>query len=334
MAAEIVRQEAFEDVQLTVIEHEGEEWFTAEDIGKALGFAEPSKSVRKIYERNKDEFFGISSRVRLTRERRSREYRVFNLQAVYKISFFADTPRAKAVRHWASFMLTQGMERLRLRVRELEAAAPPQLPAPEGAWAEEMARLQARDARRREEIITLMNALHLKRKKHLERILADPHLKKVFYENIPEDLRGALALPAPEPQYAPGSDREPIPVRRGLLKTLRSCLSSHNPRNCRAGAAIVQALLDGQEPPDVLELYKLPQGLLKRDNYRKTKVWKVLAEHDDAEAEQAREEIKAIAFYTQAAMNFYEDMHQGFSMFDREVWNIARESADNELPRM
>lgn len=77
-------------------------------------------------------------------------------------------------------MLTSGIERLRQRLLALEAAARPQLPAPEGAWAEEMARLHARDARRPEEIIALMNALHLKRKKHLERILADPHLRRVF----------------------------------------------------------------------------------------------------------------------------------------------------------
>ena len=62
MLAEIIRQEEFEGTQLAVIEHRGEEWFTAEDIGKALGFKEDeAKAIRKIYERNADEFEGLST---------------------------------------------------------------------------------------------------------------------------------------------------------------------------------------------------------------------------------------------------------------------------------
>jgi len=330
MAAEIIRQEAFEDVQLNVIEHEGEEWFTAEDIGKALGFAEPRKGVMKIYERNRDEFEGLVRVVRLTTrsadgKNRFHQYRVFNLQAAHKIGFFADTPRAKHFRHWASHMLTTGMERLRRRVLELEAARAPQLPPPDGFREEEISRLRETLARQGEKLAALKNALHLKRKEYLARILADPQLQQVFYDHLPEDLRGTLALPAPEPQYAPGSDAEPLPVPRGVLKRLHACFLHPNPRHARAGLLIVLALLDGVEPPSTEELCLLPDDLLKRDNYRKSKIWKVLAEHEDAEADQARQEIKAIALYTQAALNFYEEIFQGFDLFDREVWGIAKE---------
>lgn len=331
MIAEIVRQEAFEDVQLHVIEHEGEEWFTAEDIGRALGFSEPRKAVLKILERNKDEFEGLECVVNLTTHSKDgktipRKMKVFNLQGVYKIGFFADTPRAKAFRHWASFMLSRGMERLRRRIQELEAggARARRLPPPAAWEARERERLEEMLQRQREKVVALMNALYLRRKKHLERILADPDLRRVFYDNLPEDLQERLALPAPEPRYEPGSDAEPIPVRRGLLKRLHACFLSHTPRNCRAGQLTVQAILDGVEPPDLKDIFLLPEDLLRRDNYRKTRIWKVLAEHDDAEAEQARRELQAIALYVQAALNFYEDIHQGFTMFDREVWGIAR----------
>ena len=58
MAAEIIRQEAFDDMQLAVIEHEGEEWFSAKDIGQALGFSEPRKSIINILNKNRGEFEG------------------------------------------------------------------------------------------------------------------------------------------------------------------------------------------------------------------------------------------------------------------------------------
>ena len=325
MAAEIIRQEAFEDVALNVIEHEGEEWFTSEDIRKALGFSKKD-AIHHIYRRNQDEFDSLSTTVKLSSvDGKGRNQRIFNLQGVYKIGFFANTRRAKHFRHWASHMLTTGMERLRRRVLELEAARAPQLPPPDGFREEEISRLRETLARQGEKLAALKNALHLKRKEYLARILADPQLQQVFYDHLPEDLRGTLALPAPEAQCAPGSDAEPLPVPRGVLKRLHACFLHPNPRHARAGLLIVRALLDGVEPPSTEELCLMPDDLLKRDNYRKSKIWKVLAEHEDAEADQARQEIKAIALYTQAALNFYEEIFQGFDLFDREVWGIAKE---------
>lgn len=126
---------------------------------------------------------------------------------------------------------------------------------------------------------------------------------------MPEDLRGALALPAPEPQYAPGSDQEPIPVRRGVLKHLHAFFLNQVPRHTRTGLLLLQAILDGCEPPEIRDLMLMPHDLMKRDNYKKSKIWKVLAEHDDLEGDAVRREIKAIALYTQAALNFYEEIY-------------------------
>jgi prophage antirepressor-like protein len=85
MAAEIIRQEAFEDMQLAVIEHEGEEWFSAEDIGEALGFSDPRPSIIRIFNRNKKEFEGLSTVVTMTTIKKAggtRPYRItiFNLR--------------------------------------------------------------------------------------------------------------------------------------------------------------------------------------------------------------------------------------------------------------
>jgi len=46
----------FQGQELVVEDYKGQPWFTAETIGRALGYADPAKSIRKIYERNKAEF--------------------------------------------------------------------------------------------------------------------------------------------------------------------------------------------------------------------------------------------------------------------------------------
>jgi prophage antirepressor-like protein len=42
---EVIRQETFDDMQLAIIEQDSEEWFTAEDIGKALGFSAQGQAL-------------------------------------------------------------------------------------------------------------------------------------------------------------------------------------------------------------------------------------------------------------------------------------------------
>lgn len=118
--ATVVRQEAFDDVELQVIEHEGEEWFTAEDIGKALGLADPRPGIQKIYRRNKEELEGLSGVARLATPGGRQRVRIFNLQAVQKLGFFAHTPRSKAFRHWASHMLAHGIHQMKAHIQELE----------------------------------------------------------------------------------------------------------------------------------------------------------------------------------------------------------------------
>jgi prophage antirepressor-like protein len=46
----------FHGQRLKVIDRDGQPWFTGETIGKALGYADPGKGIRKLYERNKRQF--------------------------------------------------------------------------------------------------------------------------------------------------------------------------------------------------------------------------------------------------------------------------------------
>ena len=153
MATEIIRQEAFEDMQLAVIEHEGEEWFSAKDIGQALGFSEPRKSIINILNKNRGEFEGLHRVTKLmTHDKdgvsRKHQYLIFNLQAVQKFGFFAQTPRAKAFRHWASKLLAHGVQQMKTHILALEdlvqAQADGMLAAKEHIHKLETAKTQAR----------------------------------------------------------------------------------------------------------------------------------------------------------------------------------------------
>jgi len=48
-----VRQEEFDGMQLQIIEQDGEEWLSAEDIGKALGYEQPRLYAMKLFNRNR-----------------------------------------------------------------------------------------------------------------------------------------------------------------------------------------------------------------------------------------------------------------------------------------
>lgn len=45
----------FHGIGITAVEHEGELWITGEDIGRALGYADPRDAIKKLYERNQEE---------------------------------------------------------------------------------------------------------------------------------------------------------------------------------------------------------------------------------------------------------------------------------------
>ena len=99
MVAEIVRQEEFEGTRLAVIEHSGEEWFMAEDIGKALGYAGPRSSIIRIFSENRDEFKKLTCNLNLRwHDGQLDIFRVFNSQACIKFGFFANTPQGRSLR--------------------------------------------------------------------------------------------------------------------------------------------------------------------------------------------------------------------------------------------
>jgi prophage antirepressor-like protein len=121
----VVRQEAFDDLQLSIIEQEGEEWFSAEDIGKALGMAEPRKTIVNLFNRNRDEFEGLYRVINLmtwmkSQRKLPRRLTMFNPQGAYLLAILARTPKSKALRRWLAKFMTQDIHRLKDHVMELE----------------------------------------------------------------------------------------------------------------------------------------------------------------------------------------------------------------------
>lgn len=122
---QVVRQETFDDLQLSIIEQNGEEWFSAEDIGKALGMEDPRKSVVQIFRRNRDEFEGLSRVVSLTTWLKSGgklpyRYTVFNPQGAYLLAILARTPKSKALRRWLAKFMAHDLNHLRDTVAEMQ----------------------------------------------------------------------------------------------------------------------------------------------------------------------------------------------------------------------
>jgi len=97
------REEHFEGDTIRVAEHEGQEWYLSEDIGRALGFADPQKGINNLFNRNRDDFGGIS--VTLTvRATDGKQYqtRVFNSMGVIHLCTIAGTPQAKGMSLWVA----------------------------------------------------------------------------------------------------------------------------------------------------------------------------------------------------------------------------------------
>lgn len=91
----------FDSIPLSIIDHNGEGWFTGEDVGKALEYEDPRIAIHKIFDRNRDELEEYSSVTNLVTEAGNRETRIYNEEGVMMIGFLSKQPKAVAFRKWA-----------------------------------------------------------------------------------------------------------------------------------------------------------------------------------------------------------------------------------------
>lgn len=84
---------------LKYIEHEGQIFFSSEEIGRQLGYANPSKSINILFNRNQRELVSYAVGIKLmSTDGRFYKIRHFSEEGVYIISMLASTPRAREFR--------------------------------------------------------------------------------------------------------------------------------------------------------------------------------------------------------------------------------------------
>ena len=100
----------FEGIELSIVDHDGIRWLTADDIGKALGYsnarkysqtASPSGRIADIYRRHANEFRkDMTDMLELPTTGGRQKVRVFSPRGCHLIAMFARTERAAAFRRW------------------------------------------------------------------------------------------------------------------------------------------------------------------------------------------------------------------------------------------
>lgn len=103
----LITAEFFGD-PVSIIDHDGKLWLTAEQAGRCLGYKESLAriSIVRVYNRHADEFTDDdSSQIKLTTEAGLRECHIFSATGCHKLGFFARTARAKDFRTWAAKVL-------------------------------------------------------------------------------------------------------------------------------------------------------------------------------------------------------------------------------------
>ena len=110
--------------ELNYIEKDGEILFTAEEIGRQLGYSNPANAVHKLFNKNQNELklYTVDAKLAST-DGKSYETRVFTEEGVYIISMLARTNQAKKFRARVALLLRRlRQEAARRQLEEAHAA--------------------------------------------------------------------------------------------------------------------------------------------------------------------------------------------------------------------
>ena len=90
----------FQSTTFDVVDRSGQPWIQSRQLASALGYKDEN-SVRKIYERNADEFTdAMTATVKMTVGITPVDVRIFSLRGCHLLAMFSRTPVAKAFRVW------------------------------------------------------------------------------------------------------------------------------------------------------------------------------------------------------------------------------------------
>lgn len=105
---------------LDFIEQNGVILFTAEEIGRHLGYGSPAEAINRLFQRNQNELKHYSNSVKLTAvDGKLRETRAFTEEGVYILSMLARTNEAKKFRARVALLLRRVRREHAERMAEL-----------------------------------------------------------------------------------------------------------------------------------------------------------------------------------------------------------------------
>ena len=92
----------FNDFTFSPVIRNDQPWFRSSELARALGYRDEN-SVRRLYERNADEFTENMTQVveNFDTVNLTVRVRIFSLRGCHLLAMFARTPVAKAFRRWA-----------------------------------------------------------------------------------------------------------------------------------------------------------------------------------------------------------------------------------------
>lgn len=92
---------SFQNTSLSVINQNNQIWFSALDIGKALGYSNGDIGVKNIYNRHQDEFTPCMTALIDTKTNGGiQKVRIFSLRGTHLIGMLSHTKVAKDFRKW------------------------------------------------------------------------------------------------------------------------------------------------------------------------------------------------------------------------------------------
>ncbi|MEG9489337.1 P22AR C-terminal domain-containing protein [Mannheimia indoligenes] len=114
---------SFQNTSLSVINQNNQIWFSALDIGKALGYSNGDIGVKNIYNRHQDEFTPCMTALVDTQTNGGiQKVRIFSLRGTHLIGMLSHTKVAKEFRKWVLDILDKEVSQNSTETRPL---APP-----------------------------------------------------------------------------------------------------------------------------------------------------------------------------------------------------------------
>ncbi|AGQ37520.1 TPA: ORF6C domain-containing protein [Mannheimia haemolytica] len=91
----------FQNTTLSVIDQNNQKWMPALEVGRALGYKNPSSDISKLYERNKDEFTpSMTAIIDMDTASGMQKVRIFSLRGCWLLGMRSHTKVAKDFRKW------------------------------------------------------------------------------------------------------------------------------------------------------------------------------------------------------------------------------------------